>query len=162
MAVLTTAGAAFAACGATVLAKRFFIRRVNCWFCNADSHVWRRDENSFVCPTCGQYNGFTGDGDYNKSFDERLRVTGRPAASPVAAGSAGRTFSGAGGLCPQCNFNQTLKIEALRNFSPVVEANYDNELRDFKEAVERTYRLCRKCENRVHQVSLFFSRCFPN
>ena len=33
--------------------------KVSCWFCNEDSHVFVFNKNSWTCPKCEQYNGFT-------------------------------------------------------------------------------------------------------
>lgn len=39
--------------------RRLFPAKVNCWFCNTWTKVDYDNQNSFECPTCLQYNGFT-------------------------------------------------------------------------------------------------------
>ena len=33
--------------------------KVNCWFCNENTKVWRQHLNWWLCPWCEQYNGFS-------------------------------------------------------------------------------------------------------
>lgn len=39
--------------------RRNFPASVNCWFCNVNTKVPYEDSNSWTCPACEQYNGFT-------------------------------------------------------------------------------------------------------
>lgn len=39
--------------------RRNFPATVNCWFCNVNTKVPYVDANSWTCPACEQYNGFT-------------------------------------------------------------------------------------------------------
>ena len=72
--------------------------------------------NSFDCPACGQYNGFTVDGDYNRPLDLSARGTQRYArGSPAVNGSPREN-----GLCRHCNLNQvcscsfSVRIQGLK------------------------------------------------
>lgn len=33
--------------------------KVNCWFCNKNTKIWRQQLNWWMCPYCEQYNGFS-------------------------------------------------------------------------------------------------------
>lgn len=39
--------------------RRKFPITVNCWFCNENTKVPYTQSNSWTCPSCEQYNGFT-------------------------------------------------------------------------------------------------------
>ncbi|RZC39213.1 uncharacterized protein BDFB_005325, partial [Asbolus verrucosus] len=101
--------------------RRKFPISVNCWFCNTWTKVHYDDRDSFDCPNCLQYNGFTKDGDYNKiipeQHDELMNKSTRIKNNKTAASN---------GLCTLCNNNQRLKI--------------------FQEQLEKAYKLCRKCD----------------
>ncbi|VDP02306.1 unnamed protein product [Soboliphyme baturini] len=51
---------------------QFFLRlkistSVSCWFCGCSHKVRWRNRNSWVCPSCEQYNGFNKDGNLARS-----------------------------------------------------------------------------------------------
>ncbi len=153
---ILAAGGAAAAAGFAAASRRGLIRaRVQCWFCHDRSRVPYPERNAWTCGECGQYNGFSADGDYNRDDPDRRRVwpeEGTPGgdgprrfARPgsLAPGTSG---SGDNGLCRTCNLNQSLKVHQLAKFVPKVEANYDREVEEFQEHLERTYKLCRNCE----------------
>ena len=55
------------------------------------------------------------------------------------------------GLCHGCNLNQELKIRQLAKFTPVDVNREEEELEKYRKYMERTYKLCRKCEAHLHQ-----------
>lgn len=105
---------------------------VNCHFCNYNAKVARSSRNSWTCPSCDQYNGFTEDGDYNKPMDFRT-----PATSTVTKPKK----PAENGLCRKCNLNQELKISQLSSFT-----GEGRELEEYKDHLERVYRLCGSCD----------------
>ncbi|KAK9876964.1 hypothetical protein WA026_015996 [Henosepilachna vigintioctopunctata] len=116
--------------------KRFPVT-VNCWFCNTWCKVLYDNRNSFDCPNCFQYNGFTKDGSYNKIIEAQHNVTLKTFDTQVPESS--------NGFCKSCNHNQQLKIIQLANFTPLNEANYDVEIEHFKKQLEKSYQLCQQC-----------------
>lgn len=86
--------------------------------------------NSFTCPKCQQYNGFTDDGNYNKEIIEqhysKLNTNGFCQKSNVDR------LSSSNGFCEFCLRNQELKIHQLANFRPRIEENYDEEVEEFR------------------------------
>ncbi|XP_030246203.1 uncharacterized protein LOC115565269 [Drosophila navojoa] len=140
---------------------------VNCWFCNTNSCVPYADRNSWNCPECEQYNGFTRDGDYNRDIltehDCSTRSDANSSMDSNNAGLCANAYYGnamAGGqpppndngLCAQCNEAQRLKVEKLAQFEPRSEARFDQELKRFKQELEQRYRLCTTCERHVNRV----------
>ncbi|KOB79252.1 Uncharacterized protein OBRU01_00120 [Operophtera brumata] len=101
--------------------------RVNCWFCNSNSWVKYPEHNSWTCPHCEQYNGFTKDGDYNK-----ILTTANAQPMPMTP----RAFHKSppkNGLCKMCNINQQLKVAQLANFIPMNEKKFDEEIETYRE-----------------------------
>lgn len=127
------------------------IIRVECWFCKALTSVNFKDENSFFCSSCHQYNGFTESGDYNcilpAQYDAQLNSQvyaihsdadrSRPVKSDI--------------LCGSCTQRQAYKIEQLANFEPSNEANWDQELKQFKKELESCCMLCPSCMLKAHK-----------
>ncbi|KAK3861144.1 hypothetical protein Pcinc_032848 [Petrolisthes cinctipes] len=152
------AGASGVFAGCAVLYSKIrprFPVKVNCWFCNQDTKVEFRYEESWVCPSCQQYNGFTEDGDYNRDlpaqYCESLNTP------PHNQKQRSRVSSHAGlalgnGLCQTCNLNQTLKVRALADYTPIHPDNYDKEIEEYRKRLEKTYGLCRQCEATLHQT----------
>ncbi|XP_073943572.1 uncharacterized protein [Choristoneura fumiferana] len=116
--------------------------RVNCWFCN--SNFWWKfvERNSWVCPKCEQYNGFTKDGDYNKPL---ISASNDSANKPPRSPKVFQKSPPKNGLCKMCNVNLQLKVAQLANFVPMNERNYDNEIEDYKMQLEKAYKLCSPC-----------------
>ena len=56
------------------------------------------------------------------------------------------------GLCHGCNLNQELKIRQLAKFTPVNANREEEELEKYRKYLERTYKLCRRCEAHLHQT----------
>ncbi|BFG01407.1 uncharacterized protein DMAD_01165 [Drosophila madeirensis] len=143
---------------------------VNCWFCNQNSRVPYVQRNSWTCPQCEQYNGFTKDGDYNRdmlsqrdtsasssqkhsSSRETTNICANSYYPDAVAGSAFAMQQTPGnGLCDQCNEAQRLKIEKLSQFEPKHESRFDRELKVYKEQLEQQFRLCSSCERHAKKV----------
>ncbi|XP_022121976.2 uncharacterized protein LOC110997909 isoform X1 [Pieris rapae] len=119
--------------------------RVNCWFCNSNFWVKFINRNSWTCPNCEQYNGFTKDGDYNKPI-----VT---ANNELKAPNAFKRSPPKNGLCKMCNINQQLKVTQLANFVPMNEKNFEHEIEMYKSQLEKAYKLCSPCKQ-VIQMKL--------
>ena len=128
--------------------------RVSCWFCPHKQTVKFSRRNAWHCDACGQYNGFNKDGDYNQTVpgqhsDIPVR-TDHVYTAEVAKSKPLQTSESA--LCDTCNRNQEMKIFQLRNFTPSNPKKEDQELEEYQNHLERTYRLCRPCEAKVRQV----------
>ncbi|XP_047512173.1 uncharacterized protein LOC125054368 isoform X2 [Pieris napi] len=119
--------------------------RVNCWFCNSNFWVKFINRNSWTCPKCEQYNGFTKDGDYNKPIV--------PANNELKAPNAFKRSPPKNGLCKMCNINQQLKVTQLANFVPMNEKNFEHEIEMYKSQLEKAYKLCNPCK-KVIQMKL--------
>ncbi|XP_053659792.1 uncharacterized protein LOC128708836 [Anopheles marshallii] len=141
--------------------RRRFPAKVNCWFCNHDTSVPYDQSNSFVCPACKQYNGFTADGDYNREIPEQYQqrlnnyyyhhpsnVTDDDKwdSSTIRSSIGNGRFLSNNGLCFGCNRNQELKIHQLASFVPEDEDNYDVEVDEYRKQLEQAYKLCGRCE----------------
>ncbi|XP_071839582.1 uncharacterized protein [Apostichopus japonicus] len=125
------------------LLRKLVSFRTECWFCSQKVFVNIFKRNSFTCPHCEQYNGFTEDGDYNKpipamyhsQLNQRrihTEVVGHP---PVY-----HNF-----LCDDCQANQINKIQQLTAFVPLNEANFEAEFSDFNRELEDIFELCTPC-----------------
>eukprot|EP01027_Heterolobosea_sp_BB2_P017050 GEZU01024185.1.p1 GENE.GEZU01024185.1~~GEZU01024185.1.p1 ORF type:complete len:612 (-),score=57.50 GEZU01024185.1:43-1878(-) len=129
--------------------------KVNCWFCNEDTRVRRAEQNSWWCPRCYQYNGFTEDGDYNKVIDRMHAMPGDHVepSSPISPTHNTPTpiENTKNLLCHACNTNQTMIVNALAAFEPVHEESFDEELEQFHQRLERIYPLCSNCRANVDQ-----------
>ncbi|XP_058443695.1 uncharacterized protein LOC131425654 [Malaya genurostris] len=124
--------------------KRFPVW-VNCWFCNGNCKVLYENANSWVCPSCTQYNGFTEDGDYNREIPEQYQCRLNPRSNITDDDKISYSVP-YNGLCFGCNRNQELKIHQLASFVPDVEENYDVEVEEYQRQLEQTYKLCSRCE----------------
>ncbi|CAH1155973.1 unnamed protein product [Phaedon cochleariae] len=132
-----------------VILNLYFIKQngfhvsVNCWFCNAWTKVLYSNRNSFECPTCQQYNGFDKDGGYNRVIEAQHSL------SKLTSMTIKKNEPYTNGLCNYCNNNQQLKVYQLANFTPINDNNYDMEVEHFQEQLEKSYKLCKKCEKVV-------------
>uniref|UniRef100_A0A1Q3EVK1 Ima1 N-terminal domain-containing protein n=1 Tax=Culex tarsalis TaxID=7177 RepID=A0A1Q3EVK1_CULTA len=135
--------------------KRFPVR-VNCWFCNTNTSVPYDSGNSWNCPSCTQYNGFTEDGDYNREIPEQYQAARngprRNATDDDKIIGHARRPAAQNGLCFGCNRNQELKIHQLASFVPEVEENYDGEVEEYQRQLEQAYKLCGRCERVVKRT----------
>lgn len=137
------------ACGVVVVAAVRYWRHprrpvtVNCHFCNSDTKVPQEQMNSFTCPGCGQYNGFTADGDYNRPLDQSASSCGfkRYTRGSPPSGRRGTNSPPTNGLCRSCNLNQELKVSQLASCG-----SEGDELDRYIAHLERVYRLCPECE----------------
>lgn len=133
-----------------IVRKRFPIR-VNCWFCNTNSRVPYENHNSWFCPSCTQYNGFTEDGDYNREIPAQYQCRLNPQAN-VTDDDKISYSAPHNGLCFGCNRNQELKIHQLASFVPEDDENYDEEVEEYRRQLEQTYKLCSRCERVVKRT----------
>ncbi|MPC18559.1 Transmembrane protein 201 [Portunus trituberculatus] len=94
------------------------------------------------------------DGDYNRDlpaqYCESLNVTSRKHTEGRNRDQP--TLALGNGLCQTCNLNQTLKVRALADYTPIHADNYDKEIEDYRKRLEKTYSLCRACEATLHQT----------
>ncbi len=134
------------------LVRPYFKASVTCWFCAERCKVVYEDRNSWHCQSCGQYNGFNADGDYNAHIigqhSEIPNKLSTRYARPVHSQqkSVPEEDENSNGLCESCNLNQELKIHQLRNFEPKNPANEDEEYEALSAHLDRAYRLCRNCK----------------
>ncbi|CAI9741321.1 Hypothetical predicted protein [Octopus vulgaris] len=157
--------AVFALFGCTVLIFKLirakFPVRVVCWFCSEKSTVPFGNCNCWDCPHCEQYNGFKKDGDYNKPIPAQWSSE---LNFPISC-SKEKMVPLSNGLCSACNERQLLKVQQLAVFKPFVEANYNKEVNDYKEHLEKIYNLCYKCKLYVQQelekLDMFLKMKYP-
>lgn len=127
--------------------KRFAIT-VNCWFCNTNTRVPYEQRNAFNCPSCSQYNGFNEDGSYNREMPEQHYSKLNASKKGFCQKTESR-LPQVNGLCEPCNRNQEMKVIQLANFKPRNEAEYDEEIEDYRQKLEDSYQLCQKCQHHV-------------
>ncbi|XP_055842697.1 uncharacterized protein LOC129909645, partial [Episyrphus balteatus] len=131
---------------------------VNCWFCNQNTKVPYLDANSFTCPQCDQYNGFTKDGDYNREIYQQLDCSNLSSSNSAKRDDRQNDFSDfsdqfpANGFCHVCNEGQRLKIEKLAQFETKNESKFEKELKVYKNQLEEQYRLCTTCDRHLKRV----------
>ncbi|CAB3378759.1 Hypothetical predicted protein [Cloeon dipterum] len=135
---------------------------VNCWFCNSDSKVHFKSRNSWTCPKCEQYNGFTQSGDYNKTIPAQMYEGFNRVVQSVKWEPYCPTQNG---LCRKCNINQELKVQQLASFVPIVKANFDEEIELYRQRLETAYRLCAECDTKLsyklNTLSAWVGRLYP-
>ncbi|XP_033334511.2 uncharacterized protein LOC117225250 [Megalopta genalis] len=127
--------------------------KLNCWFCNNNSKVWRQQANWWLCPRCEQYNGFSKNGDYAYSIPEQYKISSHNNRRycSVAQDTKVNKIS-TSRLCNQCTKTETLKLSKLSNYVPMNEKNYEQEVKKFKKSLEQEYPLCTQCKSTVHNV----------
>lgn len=130
--------------------KRFPIT-VNCWFCNFNTRVPYNNQNSFVCSSCQQFNGFDENGDYNKEIPEQHYSKLNASNALYCQKSVLRVHS-TNGLCEACNRNQEMKVIQLANFKPRCEAKYDEEVEEYRRKLEDSYQLCQQCQRHLNKT----------
>lgn len=127
------------------------IIRLECWFCKALTSVSVKDKNSFFCSLCHQYNGFNDSGDYNCNLPAQYDVRLNPQSFAIRSnGVTARSFK-SDIFCTVCSQRQAYKIEQLAQFEPTDEANWDQELSQFKKELENRCMLCPSCMIKVHK-----------
>lgn len=116
---------------------------VKCWFCHFETQVHYKSSNSWICPKCDQYNGFSKDGGYNRDipsqYDSKLNT---PTFTQLTSSS---NWSIKNKLCYKCNLKQELKTQQLASFVPMNEKNYDKEIEHFQKQIEKNFELCQDC-----------------
>lgn len=133
--------------------RRLFPKFVNCWFCNYNTKVPYLNGNSWICPKCEQYNGFTEDGDYNQEIPaQRFNKLNLSKDLSFCEKTAASYESLNNGLCSHCNRNQELKIQQIASFVPKLEENYDAEIKEYKQQLEQSYQLCRRCQKTLKRT----------
>ncbi|XP_012258902.2 uncharacterized protein LOC105687667 [Athalia rosae] len=125
--------------------------KVNCWFCNNDSKIYRQQRDWWLCSFCEQHNGFTKNGDYNFEIPEQYKSPAKNFVRYSKLSSAER-LDGNNGLCVKCNKNEEKKMLELANFEPSNHNEYNLELDVFKQHLEEKYSLCPKCSKFVEAV----------
>ncbi|GAB0099427.1 hypothetical protein DMENIID0001_152840 [Sergentomyia squamirostris] len=137
--------------------RKRFPSRVNCWFCNTNSKVAYNLRNSWICPQCDQYNGFSPDGGYNQDIPAQYcaKLNGKPKREQRTGNSiiSPQSVYGAAtnGLCRSCNRNQELKVQQLASFIPKNSRRFDEEVAVYKKHLEEAYALCNDCESVVRR-----------
>lgn len=129
--------------------RRKFPITVNCWFCNKYEKLAYETRNSFICSRCEQYNGFLQDGDYNRKIPEMYYTKLNPITNCVFSEENVYALKKTNGLCYNCNRNQELMILQLASFVPENEENFDEEVEQYRQNLEKSYRLCAHCERVV-------------
>ena len=95
------------------------------------------NRNSWLCPGCDQYNGWTEEGDYNRDLDLTANSSKR-----FVAEQERRKAHSSNGLCLNCNLNQELKISQLARYP-----REGPEFAEYRDHLEKVYRLCPDCED---------------
>ena len=80
-----------------------------------DIQVKYSDQNSWYCPYCGQYNGFTADGDYNQESHLLCSTPNHKLNRHVAENNSKKVANN--GFCKKCNLNQV-------NWATGIDANH--------------------------------------
>lgn len=124
---------------------------MNCWFCNTNTRVPYNQQNSFKCPSCSQFNGFTDDGDYNREIPEQ-HYSKLNASNSSFCQKTELRLPATNGLCEGCNRNQEMKVIQLANFRPRCEINYDEEIEEYKQKLEDSYQLCQQCQRHLKKT----------
>ncbi|TMS35493.1 hypothetical protein L596_002886 [Steinernema carpocapsae] len=121
-----------------------FKYRVSCWFCQHVLWVNYKSINAFTCSKCDQYNGFKENGDYNKRM--KFRGKGKSDALQYCKRVPEGHLSKGNGLCQQCNENQGRLVMQMNKFEPMVEENFEAELKEYEALLNRQYPLCGMCK----------------
>lgn len=124
---------------------------MNCWFCNSNTRVPYNQRDSFNCPKCLQYNGFSEDGDYNREISEQHYSKLNTSNTRYCQKTDARLPS-TNGLCEGCNRNQEMKIIQLANFRPRVEWKYEEEVEEYRQKLEDSYQLCQQCQRHLNKT----------
>lgn len=123
--------------------------KVNCWFCNSNTKVPYVNHNSWYCPHCEQYNGFDKDGGYNRQLLEQYNPEFN---HPTWNTKVKRAVKQLNGLCRVCNINQELKVAQLAQFTPFDPSNFDYEVEQYSNKLEKAYRLCPQCDVKLKET----------
>uniref|UniRef100_A0A0R3RX54 Ima1_N domain-containing protein n=1 Tax=Elaeophora elaphi TaxID=1147741 RepID=A0A0R3RX54_9BILA len=128
---------------------------VNCWFCNENIRISYCNRQAFICPKCGQYNGFKEDGDYDRFIPEQKYEFLNPAPKRKRTDNIkmneNRKSVTTSGLCQRCNVQQARIQSQINKFEPRNEANFDGEFEVYKTRLYKSYPLCDDCEQVVQR-----------
>ncbi|XP_063975792.1 uncharacterized protein LOC135161802 [Diachasmimorpha longicaudata] len=125
--------------------------KVNCWFCNSDTKIWRSETDWWQCPSCDQFNGFTNDGDYNYDIPEQRRRSLNDMSVYSASCRAEKSqMKNEGTLCRNCNRNEEFKLCQMRLLDPLSLSQ--KEIKKCRQSLEKQYPLCRRCNSLVKSV----------
>ena len=108
-------------------------------------------QNSFVCASCQQYNGFEDDGDYNKDITEQHHSRLNSPNDTYCQKTYLR-LPAINGFCDTCNRNQEMKVIQLANFKARCEAKYDEEIEEYRQKIEDSYQLCQQCQRHLNKT----------
>ncbi|VDK73601.1 unnamed protein product [Litomosoides sigmodontis] len=137
------------------MARPFLKVMVNCWFCNENIRVPYYSRKAFVCPKCGQYNGFKEDGDYDRFIPEQKYEFLNPTPEKRDINNIkiieNRESATTSGLCQRCNVQQARVQSQINKFEPRNEANFDGEFEIYKTRLRKSYPLCNDCEQVVRR-----------
>jgi len=131
-----------------ILAVRRWINQkidLNCWFCGHVNRLHRFSKLWWMCNVCEQYNGFKNDGSYVKEIPEMFNESNKQARFCEYQKAIKTTNL----LCSPCLNNQNRIIQALADFSPSNDNNFDDELDDYKRDLDSRYGLCIPCKTGV-------------
>ena len=109
------------------------------------------NQNSFVCASCQQYNGFEDDGDYNREIAEQHHSKLNSPNDTYCQKSYLR-LPAINGFCDTCNRNQEMKVIQLANFKARCEAKYDEEIEEYRQKIEDSYQLCQQCQRHLNKT----------
>ncbi|CAH8538909.1 unnamed protein product [Heterobilharzia americana] len=130
-----------------ILVVKFFQWQAQCWFCSFYMRVPWVNRNSFVCRQCGQYNGFTRDGDYNKVILSQFSTE----LNPFSRYQTPKTFkSNSDVLCSNCTDNQAIIVRKLSEYVPQNEHSAE-EIKGYARVLESKYGLCKICCQKVNE-----------
>uniref|UniRef100_A0A0K0DG79 Ima1_N domain-containing protein n=1 Tax=Angiostrongylus cantonensis TaxID=6313 RepID=A0A0K0DG79_ANGCA len=138
---------AVAACVVTPLVYRslryHFYTKVNCWFCQHDQRVPFEQQNSFICASCEQYNGFDESGGYNRKIPgQHCVVAVKPTRRFCTSNMKG---SGSNGLCDNCNRQQEIILRRIAEFEPSDDNHWNEEVEIYRYKLNKAYPLCVRC-----------------
>ncbi|XP_034176199.2 uncharacterized protein LOC117602379 isoform X2 [Osmia lignaria lignaria] len=136
----------------TVVQKLKWPVKVNCWFCNNNTKIWRQQLNWWMCPHCEQYNGFSKNGDYTYNIPEQYKTSDEIKRYCTVNQDTSIKKVAKNDLCTQCNVNESLKLAKLSDYIPKSERNYEHEIKQYRNILEQQYPLCAKCKTIVHRV----------
>uniref|UniRef100_A0AAF5PY19 Ima1 N-terminal domain-containing protein n=1 Tax=Wuchereria bancrofti TaxID=6293 RepID=A0AAF5PY19_WUCBA len=136
--------------------RPFWKATVNCWFCNENIRVSYHSQKAFICPKCGQYNGFKDDGDYDRFIPEQKYEFLNPTPKKmqhidnIKMNESAESVTNSS-LCQECNMQQARIQSQINKFEPRNEANFDGEFEVYKARLRRSYPLCSDCEQVVQR-----------
>eukprot|EP00761_Pharyngomonas_kirbyi_P008906 gb/GECH01008918.1/.p1 GENE.gb/GECH01008918.1/~~gb/GECH01008918.1/.p1 ORF type:complete len:621 (+),score=115.16 gb/GECH01008918.1/:1-1863(+) len=153
---------------------------VNCWFCGEKCRVMQKKHNSWWCPNCDQYNGFTEDGGYNIQIPQ-MHISPDSTPSHERHRNSHRRYhhhhyyyhqpqdadavkynshisNNPNILCSDCTRNQSTILQRWAAYNPSEDqdSGLDDEAErrmynEYRSRLERIYPLCRRCKLAVER-----------